>query len=73
MTGRPQGDFPPDTRSQMVMIILTENDWRLCYAHRYVRDDGTEVTRPDPKAMHVDDIVLRQPPKVRAPDNQGTP
>ena len=70
MASQPKGNFPPGTRSQMVMIVLNENDWPLCYAHRYVREDGTPVTRPDPKAIHLDDIVLRQPPKVRETDNR---
>ena len=71
MTGPPDGDFPPGTRGQMVMITLSGNNWPLCYAHRYVTEDSTPITGPDPKMIAVDDIVLRQPPKVRGIDDPG--
>ena len=45
----------------MVTIVLNDNDWPLCYAHRYVKEDSTPITGPDPKNIAVDEIVLRQP------------
>ena len=55
-----RGNFPPGTRSQMVEIRLTVNDWILCYAHQYVNADGSDYTGPDPKWIRVDDVIFKQ-------------
>ncbi len=60
MSERIRGDFPPGTRSRMVRIRLTVNDWILCYAHQYANSAGIGVTGPDPKTIMVDDVVFRQ-------------
>jgi len=60
-SGRPpQGNFPVGTRSQMVDIRLTINDYRICVAHRYVLRTGEQVTGPDPKYIRIDDLVISQ-------------
>ena len=60
MSGRISGNFQPGTRSRMVRIRLTINDWVLCYAHQYANSAGIGITGPDPKAIMVDDVVFRQ-------------
>ncbi|MCI0786356.1 MAG: hypothetical protein J4O09_08585 [Chloroflexi bacterium] len=60
MSGPPKGDFPPGTRSQMIEIRITVNEWFLCYAHRYVLEDGTPYTEPDPKLIRIDELVFKQ-------------
>ena len=60
MAGSAAPSFPPGTRSRMVRIWLTVNDWFLCYAHQYVSVTGNATTRPDPKWIAVDDIVFKQ-------------
>lgn len=60
MKGPPRGSFPIGTRSQMIEIRLSINNWFLCYAHRYVRADGTPYTEPDPKLLRIDDLVFKQ-------------
>ena len=55
-----RGNFPLGTRSQMVEIRLTVNDWILCYAHQYVNADGSDYTGPDPKWIRVDDVLFKQ-------------
>ena len=52
--------FPPGTRSRMVRIYLTVNDWLICYAHQYVSSTGTPITGPDPKWIGIDDVVFKQ-------------
>ena len=56
----PRGNFPQGTRSRMVRIKLTVNDWFICYAHQYVNANGTDFTGPDPKWMRIDDAVFKQ-------------
>ena len=60
MAGSAGPSFPPGTRSRMVRIWLTVNDWFLCYAHQYVSVTGNATTRSDPKWIAVDDIVFKQ-------------
>ena len=60
MAGALRGNFPPGTRSQMVNIRLTINNWLLCKAHHYVNADGSDYTEPDPKWIGVDDVVFKQ-------------
>ena len=60
MAGSAGPSFPPGTRSRMVRIWLTVNDWFLCYAHQYVSATANAITRPDPKWIAVDDIVFKQ-------------
>lgn len=58
--GPPSGDFPEGTRSRLVEIYLTENDWYLCLAQHYIRPDGTDHTEPDPKYLRIDNLILKQ-------------
>lgn len=60
MTRTPRGNFPMGTKSRMVEIRLSMNDWFLCYAHQYVDPFGEEITEPDPKAIRVDDVIFKQ-------------
>ena len=60
MSGRAPRGFPPGTRSRMVRIRLTINDWIICYAHQYVSAAGAPITQPDPKWIRVDDLILKQ-------------
>ena len=60
MTSPPRGNFPTGSRSQIVSIRLSVNDWLLCLAHRYVGPDGEELTEPDPKYIQLDDVVFKQ-------------
>lgn len=56
---QPRGDFPENTRSQTVDILLTVNDHRLCRAHRYIRG-SQEITGPDPKFFQIDDLEISE-------------
>ena len=60
MAGTAGRRFPPGTRSRMVRIRLTVNDWLLCYAHQYVSSAGIPTTRPDPKWIAIDDVIFKQ-------------
>ena len=60
MSSPPQGNFPSGTRSRMLNIRLTVNDWLLCKAHQYVNADGSDYTEPDPKWIRVDDVEFKQ-------------
>ena len=58
--GPPLGNFPEGTKGRSVDIHLTINDWRICVAQHYVLPDGTDHTEPDPKMIHIDDLILNQ-------------
>ena len=60
MSASRRWNFPPETRSQMVNIKLTVNDWLLCIAHQYVNAYGSDYTAPDPKWIRVDDLIVKQ-------------
>ena len=60
MVRPPRGNFPPGTRSRMINIRLTVNDWLLCKAHHYINADGTDYTEPDPKWIRVDDVEFKE-------------
>ena len=60
MSGRSPRGFPPGARSRMVVIRLTINNFAICYAHQYVSASGIPITRPDPKWIRVDDLILKQ-------------
>ncbi len=60
MSGQPRSGFPAGTRSRMVRIRLTVNDWLLCYAHQYVSASGAAITGPDPKWIRIDDVIFKQ-------------
>ena len=60
MAGPARGRYPPSTRSRMVRIRLTVNDWFLCYAHQYVSPSGNAFTGPDPKWIRIDDVIFKQ-------------
>ena len=57
---QPDGDFPPGTRSEMVNIRLSINDFLICVAHRYITDQGRSYTQADPKRINIDDLSLVQ-------------
>ena len=60
MARPPSGNFPPGTRSRIVRIKLTVNDYAICLAHHYVSESGADVTGPDPKWISVDDVTFKQ-------------
>ena len=57
---QPRGDFPPGSRSQIVDISLTVNDYLICVAHRFVDAEGHPLTQPDPKRVDIDDLIIRE-------------
>jgi len=59
-TRQPRGNFPRGTRSRTVEIFLSVNDYFICMAHRYVGRHGIAITEPDPKYIHIDDVVFSQ-------------
>ena len=59
---QPAGDFPRETRSQLIEIRLSLNDHLLCVAHRYVLPSGSEWTQPDPKSIQIDELALIEEP-----------
>lgn len=44
-------------RSQIFNIKLSANDYRICVAHRMLKNDGS-ATEPDPKYFHIDELKL---------------
>ena len=60
MSRPPPGIFPPGTRSRIVRIRLTVNDYTICLAHQYVSATGADVTGPDPKWIAIDDVIFKQ-------------
>ena len=60
MSRPPSGDFPVGTRSRIIKIRLTVNDYDLCLAHHYVSASGEDVTEPDPKMIQLDDVTFKQ-------------
>ena len=61
MSGNPpRGNFPQGVRSRIFRIRLTINDWIICRAHQYVNADGSDFTGPDPKWIHIDDVIFKQ-------------
>lgn len=45
--------------SRIVNIKLTVNDYLICVAHRYLREDGV-LKEPDPKYFQIDDLRIGQ-------------
>ena len=48
------------TRSQLIKIHLTVNNYFICLAHRYISPNGDQLTEPDPKRINIDDLSLIQ-------------
>lgn len=53
------GVYGDVVKSQTVDIKLTVNGYRICVAHRMLKQDGSLPTEPDPKYIHVDELKFR--------------
>lgn len=60
MSRPPSGSFPQGTRSRIVRIKLTVNDYTICLGRHHVSATGTDVTGPDPKWIAIDDVIFKQ-------------
>lgn len=60
-----KGKYGDEVRTQIVNIKLASNGYRICLAHRYLKEeDGSPLTEPDPKYIHVDELKLYFDPEA---------